>query len=84
MHGFVRRLQHTKYSKSGDTRLLVYEREGVMAYRVGTIFSYKLLKDHCQRLGSADGRNQASARKNASNKALFYAPLIVRRAVPFM
>ena len=43
-------LQHTKYSKSGDTRLLVYEREGVMAYRVDTIFSYKLLEDHPQRL----------------------------------
>lgn len=45
MHGFVRRLQHTKYSRSGDTRLLVYEREGVMAYRVD-----KLLEDQWRKI----------------------------------
>lgn len=50
MHGFVRRLQHTKYSRSGDTRLLVYEREGVMAYRVDTISSYNLLEDQRRKI----------------------------------
>ena len=50
MHSFLRRLPHTKYSRSSDTRLLVYERERAEAYRVDAIFLYKLLEGHPQRL----------------------------------